>query len=247
MGCRHRHPLEACGISFFAIAQKAFAKAQDLNGPLGSMMKKTARLAAGVSPLLCALQYQLLAVFAFADDYILAFETKAEMIFPPSKHMFDEIDNLIKTVETPPEKFDDALKTFPVIIQQVPLLDWVLVHIISWLNFLISVLTHWESRGTKEKEIVVDKGYSERKHDSEDRKKGSSIRAPKGTYKEVLEKGMKRKGEKKERVSKKGGGGGDTIVRNRDAILELFESGWLRKSPSKGTENKLSRSISYTN
>ncbi|GLU06188.1 hypothetical protein SLE2022_232400 [Rubroshorea leprosula] len=200
------------------------------------MMKKTARLAAGVSPLLCTLQYQLLAVFAFADYYILAFETKAETIFRPSKHMFDEIDKLIKTVETLPENVDNALKKFPVITQQVPLLDWVLVHIISWLNFLISIVTHWESSSTKEKEIVVDKGYSQRKHDSEHPKKGSSIRVPKGTYKEVLEKGTKRKG-----------GGGDTIVRNRDAIvLELFESGWLMKSPSKGTENKLSRSISYT-
>lgn len=41
------------------------------------------------------------------------------------------------------------------------MLDWALGQAISWLKVLTSILTHWGSGNTKEKEIVVDTGYNE--------------------------------------------------------------------------------------
>ncbi|GLT38408.1 hypothetical protein SLA2020_126640 [Shorea laevis] len=251
--CRRRRPLQACGVSIYATAQRVYTKAQDLNGPLGSMMKKTTKLVAAFSPLLCALQCQLLAIISFLDDYILAFESKVENIFPPTKHIFDKTDDFVRTVETLPAKFEDAVNKFPMIIHHVPLLDWTLVHTISWLNFLISILTYWGSHGTKEKEIGIDKDYNECMDQSTTINKAvesSSNRVMKGTYKEVLEKGMSKNGEKKEDFGKKDEafeeGEEEDIMVSGDPILELFESTWLMRPTSKGRDNMLSRSVSYS-
>ncbi|GLU21818.1 hypothetical protein SLE2022_379340 [Rubroshorea leprosula] len=256
--CRRRRPLEACGLSMYAIAQSVYTKTQGLNGPLGSMMKKTTKLVAAFSPLLCALQCQLLVIISFLDDYILALESKVENIFPPTKHIFDKTDDLVRTVETLPAKFEDAMNKFPMIIHHVPLLDWTLVHTISWLNFLISILTYWGLHGTKEKEIGIDKDYNEYMDQSTTINKAhhhhpvesSSNRVMKGTYKEVLEKGMSKNEEKKEDFGKKDEafkeGEEKDIMVSGDPILELFESTWLMRPTSKGRDNVLSRSVSYT-
>ncbi|XVE85281.1 hypothetical protein DITRI_Ditri17bG0079100 [Diplodiscus trichospermus] len=153
--------LHTCGVSAFAMVRKASIKAQDMNEPLGSMAKKIVTLGSLFSSLLCALQHCWLAIFSYIDDCVLALEDAIERVFPPSKHVFIKVDDLVTIIETLPGKFDDVLDRFPVIIEQVPLLDWALGQAISWLKVLTSILTHWDSGNTKEKEIVVDTGHNE--------------------------------------------------------------------------------------
>jgi hypothetical protein len=70
--------------------------------------------------------------------------------------VFNKVDKLVQIVETLPAKFDSAVNKFPILIHQIPFLDWALSCAICWLNFWLSILTHWGSETTKEKEIVVD-------------------------------------------------------------------------------------------
>ncbi|CAK9137326.1 unnamed protein product [Ilex paraguariensis] len=152
---RHR-PLHTCGVSISAIVHKAYTKAQDFDGPIGSMINRIDKLTTSAFPLIHAIQRRWLAVLSFADDHILAVENVMEALFPPSARLFNQIDKLIQTAEALPGKFDDVVNKFPIIIRQIPFLDWALVHLILWLNFLISTLTHWGSHNTREKEIVID-------------------------------------------------------------------------------------------
>lgn len=151
-----RRPLHTCGLSTIKIALKISCVAQDLSGPLGSMAKRVAKTTSFAIPFIYALLYLWLVLLSFADDHILAAEDIIERYFPPSKHFFNKIDDLVLVVENLPKKFDCAVKSFPSIINQVPFLDWALVHVISLLELLISMLTCWGSEGTKEKEITVD-------------------------------------------------------------------------------------------
>ncbi|CAK7327388.1 unnamed protein product [Dovyalis caffra] len=154
-----RRPLHTCGVSFLEIARKAYTEAQEFNGPLGLVTKKIIRLASFASVLVYVLRYEylFLAILSFVDDHvILTLERKAEASFPPSKYVFNKVDKLVQIVETLPAKFDIAVNKFPIIIHQIPLLDWALSCAISWLNFWVSILTHWGSETTKEKEIVID-------------------------------------------------------------------------------------------
>ncbi|KAJ6431330.1 hypothetical protein OIU84_018754 [Salix udensis] len=154
-----RRPLHTCGVSFMEIARKAYTETQEFNGPLGLLTKKMIRLAPFVSLLVYVLQYEsiFLAILSFVDDHIiLALERKVEAIFPPSKYAFNEVDKLVQIVETLPAKIDFAVGKLPVIFHQIPFLDWAHSCAISWLNFWLSILTHWGSRTTHEKEIVVD-------------------------------------------------------------------------------------------
>ncbi|KAL6983870.1 hypothetical protein U1Q18_017243 [Sarracenia purpurea var. burkii] len=153
---RRRGPLHTCGVSISAIACKAYTKAQDFNGPIGSITKRMAKLAAFTFPILYAFQYQWLASLSFADDQILAVENITEALFPPSTRLFDKIDEFVGVAETLPGKFDDAMSKLPVIISQIPFMDWAQIYLVSWLKFLISTLTQCGSENTKEKEIVVD-------------------------------------------------------------------------------------------
>ncbi|KAF5726678.1 hypothetical protein HS088_TW22G00359 [Tripterygium wilfordii] len=118
------------------------------------MAKRLAKIAKFVEPLLYALQYQSLALLSFVDDRILAVESIVETVFPPSKYVFNKIDQYVEIVEILPGKFDDATNKAYMVIHQFPLLDWALLRVISWLNFWISVLTETT---TKDKEIMVDK------------------------------------------------------------------------------------------
>uniref|UniRef100_A0A5B7BT39 Uncharacterized protein n=1 Tax=Davidia involucrata TaxID=16924 RepID=A0A5B7BT39_DAVIN len=149
-------PLHTCGLSILVIVHRAYTIAQELNGPVGSMAKRIATFTASASPIIYAMQYQWLAVLSFVDDHILAVENMVETLFPPSAHLFNKIDELVHTAETLPGKVDDAVNKFPMIIHQFPFLDWALVHVISWLKFFISTLTHWGSNNTREKEIMID-------------------------------------------------------------------------------------------
>ncbi|KAG6766313.1 hypothetical protein POTOM_030389 [Populus tomentosa] len=154
-----RRPLHACGVSSMEITRKAYREAKEINGPLGLVTKKLIRLASSASLLECVLRYEcfFLAILSFVDDHIiLALERKAEGIFPPSRYVFNMVDKLVQIVETLPAKFDSAANKFPILIHQIPFLDWALSCAICWLNFWLSILTHWGSETTKEKEIVVD-------------------------------------------------------------------------------------------
>ncbi|KAF9673677.1 hypothetical protein SADUNF_Sadunf10G0049100 [Salix dunnii] len=154
-----RRPLHTCGVSFMEIARKVYTETQEFNGPLGLLTKKVIRLAPFASLLVYVLQYEylFLAILSFVDDHIiLALERKVEAIFPPSKYVFNKVDELVQIVETLPAKIDFAVGKLPIIFHQIPFLDWALSCAISRLNFWLSILTHWGSRTTHEKEIVVD-------------------------------------------------------------------------------------------
>lgn len=152
-----RRPLHTCGASCLAIARKATAKAQDLDAPLGSVAKRSISIFNTFCP---AFVYRTgrrcLGLLIVIDDHILAIEGKIEAIFPRSACLFDGIDGLVRRAEALPERLDDAVRKFPVVIHQFPLLDWVVVHLISWLSFLLSILVHVGSKGAREKEITVD-------------------------------------------------------------------------------------------
>ncbi|CAL5418766.1 unnamed protein product [Camellia sinensis] len=161
MSRRRRKPLHTCGVLLSTLACKAYTKAQDIKGPIGSMTKKIITMATPTIPFVHALQYQWLAVLSFADDHILVIEHIIETLFPPSTRLFDKIDKLVHSAEALPAKFDNAVIKFPSIIHQIPFLDWGLVFLISWLNFFISKLTHCGSNSAKEKEIKVDMNYND--------------------------------------------------------------------------------------
>ncbi|KAK6160384.1 hypothetical protein DH2020_003765 [Rehmannia glutinosa] len=153
---RHR-PLHTCGASFLGIAQKAFTKIQDFDGPLGSIAKRAITLIHFFFPFVYTMFYQWLALISFMDDQILTVETIIESIFPPSTHLFDKIDTLVSSSENLPQQLDDiVLRKLPLMIHKFPFLDWIVFHLISWLNRLHSILTHFGSKNTTEKEIKID-------------------------------------------------------------------------------------------
>lgn len=161
-----RPPLHTCGLSFMEIADEVCIKAQQLSGPIGSMTKKISRMASLASPFVYALEYQLLLIFSFLDDRIFALEYVVEAIFPPSKYVFDKVDEFVKIAEVLPGKFDEAVSKFPTIIHQVPFLDWALFRAISSLNFFLSILIEWGSENAKEKEILIDINCNESSNES---------------------------------------------------------------------------------
>lgn len=165
MGSRRR-PLHTSGVAILSIAHIAHTRSKDFSGPIGSLARKLTRLVEFAGPVVYALQYQLLVTLSFGDDLILAIEKRAETIFPPLKHVFNTTDKLIEITETLPQKFDDAIKEFPMIIHQYSLLDWAVNLVISWLNYWISMLMHWEFEHAKEKEIRVDTHSNECNNES---------------------------------------------------------------------------------
>lgn len=227
-----------------AIAHSAYEKAQAFNGPIGSTTRRVATFA---SPLVYALQYQWLAILSFTDDCILAVENVMEKIFPPSTYVFNRIDCLVQIIETFPEKFDDALDKAPEILHLVGF-DCALVQIVSWLNFLIATLTHWESGSAREKDIMVDEPETDSKtvdsgtYEEEVVEKGTkeNVEKKSGELEEVEK--MDQKNEEITNVGKEETGKGDENAEksNEDPILELFESGWLM-NPGKGDKGSSRR------
>ncbi|XP_041014229.1 uncharacterized protein LOC121257331 [Juglans microcarpa x Juglans regia] len=211
MSSRHR-PLQTCGVSILATARSAYNKAQDFNGPIGSTTRRIAKLVSFTSPLSYALLYPWLAILSFVDDQILLVENVVENIFPPSNYLFNKIDYVVQIIEIFPEKFDYALGRYAMIAHQVHF-DCTLVHIVCWLNFFITTLTHLGSESTREKEILVDINFQDKpalvdeaKHADVGNKmeylppipetpqaETETVNAGSGkaTYKQVLEKGTK--------------------------------------------------------
>ncbi|XP_031268014.1 uncharacterized protein LOC116126468 [Pistacia vera] len=182
------------------------------------------------NPFMHALEYKWLAILYFSDYLILAFESIFETLFPPSKHVFNKIDELVQTAETLPGKFDEAINKFP---GHVPVLDWVLIQIISWLNFGISTLKHWGFENAKEKEIVMDVSNSNelssaQKHQSQEAENDTVFMT------NIKKHDMKEVSRSEENITA------------NDPILELFESGWLTNAARDDKGNWLSRSVSYT-
>lgn len=151
-----RRPLHTCAASMLGVFDTAYRRAQHLNGPLGKLTKRTMNLATSALPFASRMQHMGLAILSFTDDHILFLERVAESIFPPSGRVFDKIDMLVYCAEGMPSRFDEALNTLPSVMQQKPFLDWVVMYIVWWLKFLISILIHWGLRNAKEKEIVID-------------------------------------------------------------------------------------------
>ncbi|XP_051116414.1 uncharacterized protein LOC127241419 isoform X2 [Andrographis paniculata] len=153
-------------------------------GPLGSwiwMLGGAFSILNLMAPFLYGLLCNWLALLTFIDDnIILSIETLVEAIFPPSKAVFDKIDGLVCTAESLPEHFDGLIRNFPMIIHnKLPFLDWILVHLISWLNSLLSVLNYWGSKNctTREKEITIDVYCSDRRL-APDRKTTHQVEQP---------------------------------------------------------------------
>ncbi|KAL3655947.1 hypothetical protein CASFOL_000343 [Castilleja foliolosa] len=96
--------------------------------------------------------YPFIAMTSYIDDRILAFETKAESIFPLSTILFDKIDSLISSSESLPDHVDDAFEKIWLLMHWIPFLD----RIISLLNRVLSIVTHLGTRNTSGKEIAVD-------------------------------------------------------------------------------------------
>lgn len=141
---------------------------QGVKGPIGSMTQKMASFCIYSLPCTNGLQLQWLSFLASVDNYILRSERIAEFVFPPSARLFDKINELAIATLILPRKFEDALDKFPMIMQQVPFLDWALVHMIAWLNFLISALSYWGSKTTREKEITVVMSCNDNDNDLKD-------------------------------------------------------------------------------
>ncbi|XP_055824802.1 uncharacterized protein LOC129893314 [Solanum dulcamara] len=156
-----RRLLYTCVASMFAIIHIACRKTYDFNGPIGSIINKIAIGMSYIMPILYTMQFQWLSILSFIDKCILTSEIVIEKLFPPSSRLFDKIDELAYVVESLPEKFDDIMKKLPMIIHQVPFLDWALVYLIAWLNFWISYFTHWGSKNAREKEIMIDVDHND--------------------------------------------------------------------------------------
>jgi len=186
-----------------------------------------------------------LAILSVADDHILALQDAIETYFPSSCFVFVKIFDLLIIVETLPQKLDGVLKKLPSLMNRVAWLDWLLVHVISWLGLLVNVLGRWrdKNKGTNEKEITVDRSFSRSGSVSEeDEEKRNLGTEKKVSYKEALQRGS----------SGEDGGGstGRSSSSRGDPILELFETGWIQnpiKRSSRSADSlTFSRSESYS-
>ncbi|CAK8578384.1 unnamed protein product [Lathyrus sativus] len=158
MSSRQR-PLHACGVSILTIGDIAIGKTQSINGPLGSTFRNMAKLAKFITPLIFTIQYQWLTILAFIDDRILAAENITQKLFPPSRYVFDKIDEIVLMILSLPDKFDGALnKNVPEIIHKVPYLEWLLKISSSKMNSLVSTLRR-ENSCADEKTIGVDVNF----------------------------------------------------------------------------------------
>ncbi|XP_054788085.1 uncharacterized protein LOC129297200 isoform X2 [Prosopis cineraria] len=150
-------PLHASGVSILAMADIAYRKTLEFDGPLGSTWRRIANLAEPANPIIYAVQCEWLAILSFLDDQFLVVQKIIETMFPPSSHLFVKNDDLVLVIMSLPEKFDDALTKLPEIIHQFPGLECVLLYLISWLNFLVSILIRCVLDKSKIKEITIDK------------------------------------------------------------------------------------------
>lgn len=96
--------------------------------------------------------HQCLAILLIVDDQILSVESRIERTVPRSACVFDGVDRLVCCAEALPEQLDAMLNRFPTIF---PLLHWVVIHLIWFLN---NILLSLGSKKAREKEMAVDDG-----------------------------------------------------------------------------------------
>nr|GMD13292.1 uncharacterized protein LOC105168392 [Ipomoea batatas] len=121
--------LQTCGAAFLAIAHIICRRMVELKGPIvSSMSQKLAFFStcATALPSIDDLEIRWLSFLGSLDDYILKSERIAEVVFPPSARLFDKIEELACATLFLPRKVEDGLDKFPIIMQQVPFLDWAL-------------------------------------------------------------------------------------------------------------------------
>ncbi|KAJ4961018.1 hypothetical protein NE237_020928 [Protea cynaroides] len=151
---RRRRLLHACGVSAVTIAHNACRRAEEVQGPIGSLSKRIASVA---GPIVSPMELQWLAFLSFADDGIFEAENMVETLFPSSAYVFDMIDSFVRIPEALPGTFDRMVDILPVIIRHVPFLRWSLTLFIWGLNFLLSTFTDGRpDDAANEKEITVD-------------------------------------------------------------------------------------------
>ena len=127
-----------------AVAQSAYQRAEELDGPIGLV---TRRLDSIARPLVYLCVSQWLAILAFADDRVLSMEKIVEAHFPLSRHIFDKIDDLVKKVESVPNKFEGTLN------------KTLVVYTIKWVEFISSALVLWRMQTEKKITIERDTNY----------------------------------------------------------------------------------------
>lgn len=254
------HPI---GVSFLAIMQNACIKAQNNGGRIGSTTRRIAKFTAPALPFIYAMQYELLVVLSFIDDHIRVFANIIKNKYPPSMYLFRKIDRLIDTAANLPEKLDDIMSNFPMIIQRIPFLDSALSTIISCINLLLSIFTSWRiSYYTREKDIMVDVTYDSFSDDSDrlvqlntdhfkEVKEGKT--GMRGSYKDTFERGRRELfGKKRENAADQellesyysteealegddnAGTGSDENIVIEDPIMELFDTSW-HMNPAKAS------------
>lgn len=183
--------------------QKACTKAQENGGRIGSTTRRIARFTEPALPFIYAMQYELLVVLAFIDDHVRVLANIFKNRYPSSTYLFIKIDRLIDSAVTLPEKLDDTMSNFPVIIQRIPFLDGALTTLITCINLLLSIFTHWRiSFYTREKDIMVDVSCDSLSDDSdrlvqlntdhskEDVKEAKTV-GMRGSYKDIFERGRR--------------------------------------------------------
>lgn len=188
-----------------------------------------------------------LAILSVADDHILALHDAIETYFPSSSFIFVKIFDLLIIAETLPEKLDGFLKKLPSLMNRTAWFDWMLIYAISWLDFMVNVLGRWrdKNKGTKEKEITVDRSFSRSgsisQEEEEEEKTRLGTEMKRATYKEALQRGSS---------GEDGGGSSGGGSSRGDPILELFENGWIQKPIKRSSKSAdsltFSRSDSYS-
>ncbi|CAA0321598.1 hypothetical protein AtEden1_Chr1g0067691 [Arabidopsis thaliana] len=244
-----RRPLETCGGVILSMTRVLYTRSQTLmkkKKNLSSwLLRKLFEFVIFFVSMTSPFHRHFLAVLSVADDHILALQDAIETYFPSSSNVFVKIFDLLIIVETLPEKLDGVLKKLPSLMSRVAWLDWLLVHVISWLGLLVNVLGRWrdKNKGTNEKEITVDRSFSRSGSVSEEEEEKRNLGTEKKvSYKEALQRGS----------SGEDGGGstGRSSSSRRDPILELFETGWIQnpiKRSSRSADSlTFSRSESYS-
>ncbi|XP_056686405.1 uncharacterized protein [Spinacia oleracea] len=110
-----RGPLHACGVSTLAIALSLYKKAIELNGPIGSVTRRVAKLGSKVvnRPLVnYMVLYPWLALLFVVDDLIISIEKRLETQFPTLRHIFNKIDNLVDKIENFSKELEHAMGNF---------------------------------------------------------------------------------------------------------------------------------------
>ncbi|KAG7589252.1 hypothetical protein ISN44_As07g015510 [Arabidopsis suecica] len=244
-----RRPLETCGGVILSMARVVYTRSQTLKKKknLASwLLRKLFEFVIFFVSMTTPFHRHFLAILSVADDHILALQDAIETYFPSSSFVFVKIFDFLIVVESFPEKFDGFLKKLPSLMNRVAWLDWLLVHAISWLGLLVNVLGRWrdKNKGTKEKEITVDRSFSRSGSvsEEEEEEKTKFGTEKKVSYKEALQRGS----------SGEDGGGstGRSSSSRGDPILELFETGWIQnpiKRSSRSADSlTFSRSESYS-